>query len=146
MNQGKARKFVRDRSDGRCEARLLGICLGRAMSFHHRLRRSQGGLWTPSNGLDVCGDGTRGCHGALTNTNGRYDEFHKMGLILRSGQDPLLVGAEIFSVQYWAAEVRVRLLLQDDGDVVLAGFPESAPGDPFTMPVPAVDWPGRGVA
>jgi len=56
------RQAVAERSGGRCE---LGC--GRPMeSWGHRQRRSQGGLWAPWNGLALCGDGTRGCHGRLT--------------------------------------------------------------------------------
>lgn len=113
MNERLARRIVRARSGGRCEARLPG-CFGRAHTFHHRLRRSQGGPWTPSNGLDVCGDGTRGCHGKLTNTNGRYDEYRRLGLILRSGDDPYFTPAHIFNANFDLG-CRVELLLDDDG-------------------------------
>jgi len=133
VNETTARRLVRQRSGGWCEVRLRGVCLGRAMSFHHRLRRSQGGPWTPSNGLDVCGDGTRGCHGALTNTNGRYDEYRRLGLILRSGDDPHTVPAVIHSPQYDLGE-RVALLLDDEGCVAWAPFPDGVEGDPFTLP------------
>lgn len=32
-------------------------------SMQHIVKRSQGGGWTPSNIVRLCGDGTRGCHG-----------------------------------------------------------------------------------
>ncbi len=33
------------------------------LTVHHRMKRSQGGTWDPSNLLLLCGDGTTGCHG-----------------------------------------------------------------------------------
>lgn len=53
------RAYVYARSQGRCE--VCGI--HGAHTFHHRLKKGQGGTWAPSNGLHVCGDGTRFCHG-----------------------------------------------------------------------------------
>lgn len=61
-----ARRLVRARSGGVCEVQIEGVCLGRAHSFHHRLNRSQGGLWSAANGLDTCGSGVAGCHGWIT--------------------------------------------------------------------------------
>lgn len=59
MNETVARQVVRQRSSGRCE-----LCATtRAASWSHRRSRGQGGLWAPSNGCDLCGDGVRGCHG-----------------------------------------------------------------------------------
>jgi cytochrome c5 len=31
--------------------------------MQHLVKRSQGGQWTPTNIVYLCGDGTRGCHG-----------------------------------------------------------------------------------
>lgn len=47
--------------------------------------RSQGGTWAPSNGLHLCGSGTTGCHGWITD--------HPLlavqhGLAVRSWQTP----------------------------------------------------------
>ncbi|ATN94025.1 HNH endonuclease [Mycobacterium phage Kumao] len=50
--------MVYTRSGGLCER-----CGRKGESYHHRLKRSQGGLWTPSNIVLVCGHGTAGCHG-----------------------------------------------------------------------------------
>ncbi len=54
-------KVVRERSGGVCE-----VCgLRPAQSASHRISRSRGGTWAPSNLLRVCGDGTPaggGCH------------------------------------------------------------------------------------
>lgn len=64
---------------------------GRAYSIHHRKPRQMGGsrdkrINLPSNGVVLCGDGTRGCHG--------YLESHRAtaytdGFLLRSLDDRL---------------------------------------------------------
>ena len=41
-------------------------CGNRAESFGHRVRKGQGGSWSPVNAVHLCGDGTRGEHGLLT--------------------------------------------------------------------------------
>lgn len=64
MNQNTARAVVYERSQGWCEVALRGHCLGRATNWHHR--RSAGRVWTPANGLHLCGSGTIGCHGWVT--------------------------------------------------------------------------------
>jgi hypothetical protein len=58
-----AKSFTRGRSQGWCELRVLGVCLGRAREFSHRWAEGQGGPWCASNGLDSCG--LAGCHGWL---------------------------------------------------------------------------------
>ncbi len=57
-----ARKTVRTRSGGICE--ICGHAV--ATNFGHRKNRSQGGQWSASNGLDLCGSGSTGCHGKAT--------------------------------------------------------------------------------
>ena len=51
-------------------ARSLGLCelCGRewATNWHHRKNRSQGGTNELSNALHLCGSGTTGCHGMVT--------------------------------------------------------------------------------
>lgn len=101
-NESRTRRLVKQRSEGVCER-----CGDRnADTMHHRRLRSQRGPWTPSNILHLCGDGTRLCHGELTNTNGRRAEYERAGWIVPSGQDWL------------AMPVRRRgqwVLLDDDG-------------------------------
>lgn len=58
-----AKGFTRGRSQGWCEQRVPGVCLGRARELSHRWAEGQGGLWCASNGLDSCG--LAGCHGWL---------------------------------------------------------------------------------
>lgn len=106
----RGRRLVYARSGGLCEVRIPGVCLGRGMSWHHRKNRSQGGTWAPSNGLHTCGDGTTGCHGALTNTNGRAEEFRAAGWIVPSYQDPTTVPVLIPGLFF--------VLLSDDGSYV----------------------------
>lgn len=58
--EARGRAVVYTRSEGVCE------CCGvrRAESWSHRVAKSRGGLWQPSNGLHLCGPPT-GCHGWL---------------------------------------------------------------------------------
>ncbi|GAA1281850.1 hypothetical protein [Saccharothrix xinjiangensis] len=86
MNVGKARGLVYARSAGftnlprRCEIQLFGVCTGQPVHWHHRLRDGQGGLWTPSNGLDLCA----ACHEAITNTRGNRALYLRRGWIIDS--------------------------------------------------------------
>lgn len=54
----RARRIVGRRSGGWCEA----CDRYSATDWHHRLNRSQGGLWCPSNGMHLC----RTCHHLIT--------------------------------------------------------------------------------
>lgn len=65
-DERRARRIVRERSNGDCEVRIPGVCLGRATNFMHRQGKGQRGPWAASNGLDGCGSGTTGCHGWIT--------------------------------------------------------------------------------
>lgn len=127
-----ARDLVRARSGGWCEVRIPGVCLGRAANMHHRKNRSQGGRADAANLVDLCGSGSTGCHGALTDTQGRRAEYEAMGCIVASHDDPATVPVLIHNATIghdWA-------LLGDDGCLTLAPFPEPTPGDPFELPVP----------
>lgn len=58
MTEASARRAVYTRSGGVCEA-----CLSRrATEWHHRKNRSQGGPWSPENGLHLCS----ACHAWIT--------------------------------------------------------------------------------
>lgn len=76
-----ARRIVRLRSGGTCE--LCGRA--KATSWAHRGPRSHGGLWTPVNGLDLCGDGVAGCHGW---SESHREASYEAGWLLRTGVDP----------------------------------------------------------
>jgi len=78
------RALVRARSGGVCE-----VCgNARATNYQHRKNRSQGGLWSASNGLAVCGTGTTGCHGRI---HANPAEAVSKGHQVRSYADPLLI-------------------------------------------------------
>ena len=51
------RRQVGERSNGWCEVQASG-CQGRAVHYHHKLRRSQGGQHTADNLINVCAS----CH------------------------------------------------------------------------------------
>lgn len=65
-DEKRGREAVKQRSGGVCEVGIPEVCMGRGHTIHHRKNRSQGGTWAPSNLLHLCGDGTRGCHGWIT--------------------------------------------------------------------------------
>lgn len=100
MNERTCRRIVKDRADHRCER--CGInWSGWGLTTHHRVKRSQGGGWTPENCVQLCGDGVRGCHGwAESHPNDAEREgFHVRPWndpaeipILRRGQRVLLDG------------------------------------------------------
>lgn len=79
-SEAKGRAIVYERSQGRCE-----VCQRPADTFHHRVKHGQGGTWDPANGLHLCGDGTRFCHGWI-----EANPAHAMtlGLWLPHGSDP----------------------------------------------------------
>jgi hypothetical protein len=91
-----ARDLVYGRSDGWCEVRVPGICFGRAGNWHHR--RAFGRVWTPSNGLHVCGSGTTGCHGWIGDWPNAANE---RGWLLKTEQRPRLEPAVIPSLGRW---------------------------------------------
>jgi hypothetical protein len=143
VGEAAARKAVAERSGGDCETRIFGICLGRATNWHHRQNRSQQGKWDPRNGLHVCGSGTTGCHGALTNTNGRRKEFEQNGWIVPSHEDPAAVECLIYTRWYGHDWV---LLTAEYPWVELAPWPEGKTGHPDDLGVPRVDPGLDGVA
>lgn len=80
------RKVVEARSGGVCEA----CGRRRATEKHHRKHRSQGGLHTPENLLDLCGWGNHtGCHGVAHTRAGVVK-----GLSVESMDDPAAVPVE----------------------------------------------------
>lgn len=60
MSERDCRRIVYARSEKLCERCCRN---GPYLSVHHRKKRSQGGGWSPSNCVLLCGDGVRGCHG-----------------------------------------------------------------------------------
>lgn len=132
---------VKARSGGDCEVRIFGVCLGRATNRHHRKNRSQGGGWDATQILHVCGSGSTGCHGALTNTNGRRQEFVDAGWIVPSYGDPAAT-----EVLLWREGRQDWWLLLPDGTVELAPWPEGKSGHPDELGTRMADPGLDGVA
>lgn len=57
-SQHRGRRLVERRSGGVCEIQVEGVCVGPATDWCHRRARSQGGTWSPQNGLHGCHE----CH------------------------------------------------------------------------------------
>lgn len=85
MSEAQCRTIVRGRSGGVCEIQIPGVCTGQAQSCHHRRKRSHTGMWVPSNILDACGDGTRGCHGWVES---HPEQAQERGLWLIGSESP----------------------------------------------------------
>lgn len=75
------RRLLRQRSDGVCEQ--CGMEL--ATNAHHRKNKSQLGSDSLSNLLHLCGSGTTGCHGYITE---HHAESYLKGWSVRSTEDP----------------------------------------------------------
>ena len=99
MTEARARAIVRDRSGGRCE-----LCPAPGAEWSHRIARSRGGAWTPSNGLWLCGICHRKCHAAP-------DTARANGWHLPTGTDPLDAPARIQPGHLWHG----WWLLDDEG-------------------------------
>jgi hypothetical protein len=121
MNEQRARMIVSERNVNTCEG-----CGRRGESFAHRVRRSQGGPWTPSNGLRLCGSGTTGCHGR----SGHEPVLAKaLGWELRPDQaaDLELEPTLIRPVMLWLAWWR----LDDQGGYTWVRDPDAAEPEAF---------------
>ena len=78
------RAKLAERSCGACE-----ICFWyNATNWHHRKNRSQGGDNSLSNAMHLCGSGTTGCHGMVTENPALA---YENGWSVRSGHDPAAV-------------------------------------------------------
>lgn len=97
------RKVVRARSEGLCE--IHGD--HPASDMHHRLNRSQGGLWTPANILHIC----RHSHDAI-GADPLWAAHPSRGWSIRNRRNPA-------DVPLWLAG-RGYCLLHDDGHVTEA--------------------------
>jgi len=80
----RERAALKARSDGICE-----ICgTAEATNWHHRKDRSQGGDNSLSNAMHLCGSGTTGCHGMVTE---HPKDAYTYGWSVRSGLSPVEV-------------------------------------------------------
>ena len=96
--------------------RALGCCercgLYGANNAHHRVNQSQGGSDELSNLLLLCGSGTTGCHGWVT----EHPDFARWdGLSVARGNDPSTVSVLRYD-RITGTESRVYLT--DDGGLV----------------------------
>lgn len=121
MNEQRARSIVAERNVNTCEG-----CGRRGESFAHRIRRSQGGPWAPSNGLRLDGSGSTGCHGRA---GANPDLAKAVGWELRGDQaaDLELEPALIRPVMLWLAWWR----LDDAGGYTWVRNPERDELDAF---------------
>ena len=77
----EAKKAVKWRSGGNCEARIVGVCEGRATEVHHRAGRGFDGCHDPALLLHVCGRGNvSGCHGYIE-THPEWAKAHALRLM-----------------------------------------------------------------
>jgi HNH endonuclease len=101
------REKLRERAHGCCEA----CGSPGATNAHHRINQSQGGLDDLANLMLLCGSGTTGCHGTVTESPhlARW-----MGYTLSSHQDPARS-----HVCRWSRELGGQqwVLLDDDGGI-----------------------------
>lgn len=102
MSQKAVLRIVAARSGGQCER-----CSGKGHSLHHLKNRSQGGQWSPSNCVWLCGDGTRGCHGwATSHPTAAWTEGFHVKPWERPGARPIM------------SQLHGVVLLADDGGVI----------------------------
>lgn len=106
--ESRTRQLVAIRSGGVCER--CGV--RRADSVHHRINRSQGGPWTASNCVHLCGSGATLCHGYVGEHPAAAGEE---GFHLNPSQDPATS-----PVRYAAAG---WVLLTDEGSLTAVGAP-----------------------
>ena len=98
MTEAKARLLVYGRSNGVCER----CDRARGQEWQHRKNRSQGGLWTPENGLHLCSP----CHRYVT-VNPAESKIH--GWTVPRDEEPLAVSVSL-------ARFARRMFLTPDGD------------------------------
>lgn len=131
MSEDRARREVRERSGGICE-----ICNhAPATSWSHRVAAGRGGQWDAANGIDTCGDGTRGCHGWLTANPAKA---YAGGWHVETGADPSQV--PVWLARPWPGWFRIT----DPGD---GGAHVLVPVDAADLGLPETpERPGRRAA
>lgn len=110
----RTRSRLRERAHGCCER------CGKpgATNAHHRLNQSQGGPDALSNLLLLCGSGTTGCHGWVTE---HPDDAQALGYTVKLGQLRLSKGQPVslhnVPVRRWSRVLGAGewVLLDDDG-------------------------------
>ncbi|BCP41391.1 hypothetical protein MINTMi27_14840 [Mycobacterium intracellulare] len=114
----ECRETVKNRAEGMCER----CCRSTSLTLHHRKKRSQGGAWTPTNILALCGHGTSGCHGWVEH-NPNAAELE--GLHVRPWQNPdelrvLYRGAWAMLTADGKVEYAREEVASDDGELLPA--------------------------
>ena len=89
FSEDAGRLIVYTRSQRMCE-----VCRRPASEWHHRVNRSQGGSWSPANGLDLC----RWCHQWVTE---RRTHALALGLALPAGSNPAAHPAWLHPTMWW---------------------------------------------
>jgi hypothetical protein len=106
-DEKRARQLVAERASGVSGGPLCEGCLtARANDWAHRLHRSRGGLWCPTNGLAFCRD----CHKFQHH---RPVDAENIGWTVPSGVDPA-------TVPVWLARWGSVYLLPDGGMEIAA--------------------------
>lgn len=83
-SQSRGRTLLTARSGGVCEIQVYAVCTERATDWCHRRARSQGGTWSPQNGL-------HGCHECHMWAHAHPSKARTMGWICKS-YDPIDTG------------------------------------------------------
>lgn len=97
------RDTVAARSRGVCEAAISAVCLGPATNMHHRRRRNIPPAHTVPNLLHLCGSGTTGCHGWITE-HPAASKHQEAGWIVPSTADPAGVPVRVRGRLVWLTE------------------------------------------
>ena len=126
-DEREAKRIARARSGGWCETG----CGRRAQSLSHRVARSQGGLWSPVNGLHLCsfGTGDPGCH---TWTGRRIALACEGGWRLRSWQDP--ASAPVWLAPAYPPRPAGWYVLTPDGGLEAVDLARPRPVMPWEAP------------
>jgi 5-methylcytosine-specific restriction endonuclease McrA len=105
VNEKTCRRIVRERPEDECEYCAVNAQT-RGLTVHHRKKRSQGGEWTATNCVVLCGHGTtpNGCHSWVEH---HPNDAADVGLHVRPWQTPALI--PVFRQGEW-------VLLDDHGD------------------------------
>lgn len=138
--EDRAKKAVKRRSGGDCEIRT-SWCLGHAAEFSHRQAEGQGGPWAASNGLHGCGHGNlNGCHGYC---HQHPEEARENGWFISAFSK---VPATEIPAWIWHKGKRAKYLLDDEGEAVLAPFPQGDPRHPDDISWSPPTTPDSGAA
>lgn len=79
MNERTCRKIVKARAGDHCERCYIHASMY-GLTLHHRVKKGQGGPWTASNCVRLCGHGTTpdGCHSWVEHNpnDAEFEGFH----------------------------------------------------------------------